>query len=274
MQTLSTPPPEQHSRLTVFLVLIAALGIIGAWTVYTQPGVLGKADAVGYAICHRIPERSFTAFDRQLPLCARCTGIYLGVMTGLGTFIASGRNRAARLPGWRVGVVLAGFVGLMGLDGLNSYFSLFPGYSGPYETQNWMRVTTGIFTGLTLINLVFPIFHQSVWADGGQPTRAVKNLKELGGLMLLAVLMLLLMLSQNATILVVLGLLSALGVVLVLTLVFTVMIVATLNRYQSYHTWRGMSVPLLGGLSLAIAMIGTINYVRFMATGTWEGFAF
>ncbi|MFP4321014.1 MAG: DUF2085 domain-containing protein [Anaerolineales bacterium] len=265
---------EAHSPLTVFLVLVAALGIIGAWTIYTQPGVLGKADAVGYAICHRIPERTFEAFGRELPLCARCTGIYLGVMTGLGVFVASGRARAARLPGWRVGLVLASFVAVLGLDGLNSYFSLFPGYTGPYETQNWMRVTTGIFTGLTLINLVFPIFNQSVWADGGQPIRAVANLKELGGLMVLAVLVLLLVFSQNATLLLFFGVISAVGVVSVLTMVFTVMVIALLNRYQAYSTWRGLAVPLLAGLTLAITMIGIIDYLRFMFTGTWDGFSF
>jgi len=267
-------PPVAHPKWMVWGILIAALGIIGAWTWYTQPGVLGKADAVGYAICHRIPERSFLINGRPLPLCARCTGIYLGVMTGLGVYVASGRQRAAFLPNWRVGMVLAGFVAILGFDGLNSYFYLYPGYEGPYEPQNWLRLVTGVFTGLTLITMVFPIFNQSMWADGGQRSAPVRNLKELAGLSLLAVLMILLTLSENGMILLVLGVLSAVGVVAVLSMIFTVMVVTITNRFRSYHQWQQLWVPYLAGLTLAVSMIGAINYARFYMTGTWDGFIF
>src|SRR5262249_48603176 len=34
--------------------------------------------AVGSAVCHQIDTRSFHLWQRQLPVCARCTGIYVG----------------------------------------------------------------------------------------------------------------------------------------------------------------------------------------------------
>jgi len=34
---------------------------------------------VGGLVCHQLPERSFRLWTAQLPVCARCTGIYLGV---------------------------------------------------------------------------------------------------------------------------------------------------------------------------------------------------
>jgi hypothetical protein len=34
--------------------------------------------AIGGAVCHQLPERSFFLWGRQLPVCARCTGIYAG----------------------------------------------------------------------------------------------------------------------------------------------------------------------------------------------------
>lgn len=36
------------------------------------------AYAIGRAICHQLPARSFHLFGAQLPVCARCTGIYVG----------------------------------------------------------------------------------------------------------------------------------------------------------------------------------------------------
>lgn len=36
------------------------------------------AYAIGSVICHQIPARSFHLWSAPLPVCARCTGIYLG----------------------------------------------------------------------------------------------------------------------------------------------------------------------------------------------------
>ncbi|HEV3058267.1 MAG TPA: DUF2085 domain-containing protein [Vicinamibacterales bacterium] len=33
---------------------------------------------VGGVVCHQLPERSFYLWGRQLPVCARCAGIYAG----------------------------------------------------------------------------------------------------------------------------------------------------------------------------------------------------
>jgi uncharacterized membrane protein len=53
---------------------------------------------VGARICHQRPERSFHAAGVQWPVCARCSGLYLGAAAGawLGLLVrfAAGRNRA------------------------------------------------------------------------------------------------------------------------------------------------------------------------------------
>jgi uncharacterized membrane protein len=262
------------SRRTVWLVVIAAIGIIGLWLLGTPSGVHGKANAVGYAICHRISDRSLSAFGHQLPLCARCTGIYMGVMTGLGIMVASGRSRVTKLPTWQVGTVLGLFVVILGIDGVNSYLHLFPNFEGGlYEPNNTLRLITGVFTGLTLINLVYPIFNATVWQH--QDTRrAVENLKELAGYCLIATLVIAATLTRQAHILLFFGLLSAVGVLLVLTIINGVMIVALLKRERSYQRWQELWLPMLAGLTVAIILIGGIDAVRYAITGTWEGFVF
>jgi uncharacterized membrane protein len=39
--------------------------------------------AVGSLICHQRPDRSFFVDGHQLPVCARCTGLYLSAALGL-----------------------------------------------------------------------------------------------------------------------------------------------------------------------------------------------
>jgi uncharacterized membrane protein len=62
----------------------------------TEPGMAGYilaagVYAVGTVVCHQIPERSFHLLGRQLPVCARCAGIYIGsALTALA--VAFGRR--------------------------------------------------------------------------------------------------------------------------------------------------------------------------------------
>ena len=63
--------PGWRRALQILLILATGLILFG-WLAYTPPGLLGKADAIGYSVCHRIAVRSFMLGDRQVPLCARC----------------------------------------------------------------------------------------------------------------------------------------------------------------------------------------------------------
>jgi hypothetical protein len=74
---MQTSPARRRLKFTGKLLLVAALAaLLIAWLSLTPPGLLGKADAVGYAVCHRIELRSFHLDGRPLPLCARCSGMY------------------------------------------------------------------------------------------------------------------------------------------------------------------------------------------------------
>ena len=37
---------------------------------------------IGSLICHQLPERSYHLWAAQMPVCARCTGIYVGAVLG------------------------------------------------------------------------------------------------------------------------------------------------------------------------------------------------
>jgi len=272
------PPPAFHrriirpfSRWTRVLIVAGAAIVMGLWLLGTPPGLDGKADAIGYAICHQIAERSFLVNGEPLPLCARCTGTYLGVMVGLGVLGLSDRRRSADLPPTRVLVGLAGFVAVMGLDGLTSLLHLFPGYQGPYEPSNTLRLLTGSLAGLAMITLVFPVFNSSVWVRP-EPARCLRSLRELGGLIAVILLVDAVVLLENPTALLILGLISAAGPVVLLTLTWTVLFLSATRRENTARTWRDLIAPLAGGLLITLLMIGGIDALRLALTGTWAGF--
>ncbi len=253
------------------LVVISAAVVLGLWMLGTPAGVLGKASAVGYAICHQIAVRSFQIGTAVMPLCARCTGIYLGVVTGLLFMFISGRRKVCQLPGRNVALVLSVFIVVMVIDGVNSYIHLFPGGTGVYEPHNWLRLVTGIYCGFAVINLVYPVFNGVIWQEP-QDARAIQNLQELAGLCAVLGFVVLLVLSERPTFLFILALASVFGVIAMLTMIGTVLFVSLLKLENSFRSWRGLIVPLLAGLTVTFVLIGGIDALRLLLTGTWAGF--
>jgi uncharacterized membrane protein len=260
------PIGSPHPRRTTAIVVVAILVIILA-ILLSPATLLGKADMVGYAICHQIPERSFSIGGRQLPLCARCTGTFLGAVLGLGAMLAYGRRRAARMPPVTVLGILIVFVALWGFDGLNSYLTLFPGAPHLYEPQNWLRLTTGLFNGLALITFVFPIFNFSIWREPS-PERVFRNAWELLVLLPVVALLVLLIEARFEILLYPVALLSTSGVVVMLTLLNAVIAALAMGR-ESYATnWRQALIPVVVGAALALLEMTGLILVRAYLTAS------
>ena len=264
-------PLPPYSRRVRWAVTVAAGVIFALWWMGTPGGVLNKVDAIGYAVCHRIPARSFFAYGRQLPLCARCTGLYVGVLTGLGAFLARGRARAARWPSARLLAVLVVLGTLYAADGLNSYLSLFDFYTPLYPPNNTLRLITGTLFGLGLIAVVWPVFNALAWV-APVPLPVIRSGRELGALYALAASVDALILGQWDAVLRVVGILTAGGVVLMFTLIGAIFFLAVTRRENALRTWRDLLVPTLAGLAFAFAVIGGIDFLRYRLTGTWNGF--
>lgn len=265
-------PVQKTNRLRTLnaLVFLAAGLLFVGWLINTPPGLLGKTDAVGYAVCHRIDARSFFMGDRQMPLCARCTGMYLGAVIGV-IYQAALSRRSSGSPPWRVIAVLAVLFAAFGIDGLNSYLHLFSGALHVYAPQNWLRLVTGTGMGIVITAALFPAFNQTVWAE--YDTRpALPGLRALLGLLAVGAVVIALVLIQNPFVLFIMALVSTAGVFVLLIMVYTMVWTMAFGQENRYHSFKEMAVPLVGGFFFALLQVGMLDLARYILTGTWDGF--
>jgi uncharacterized membrane protein len=266
----ASEPRLVRQRVLRILALLLAASIIGVWLALTPAGLLGKADAIAYAVCHRIDARSFHLGARAMPLCARCSGMHLGALVTGIFFVVRGRRRAGQYPTRAIAVTLGVFAFIFAVDGINSYLTLFPAVPHLYEPNNLLRISTGMLLGIGLATVMFATFNQSVWVDWS-PEPALRTFADLAVLLAIEGVVILLMLTENPLLLYPLAILGSLAVAGLLTAVYTVMILLILKRENQAKTWRDLAIPLLGGLTITILQIGVIDLGRYLLTGSWTG---
>ncbi|MBN1440798.1 MAG: DUF2085 domain-containing protein [Anaerolineales bacterium] len=274
----ASPPPlrnllQRIRRIPAWRLLLLAVValILLAGLAASPPGLLGKADAIGYAVCHRIELRSLHLGDRPLPLCARCMGTFLGTIVGALILIAGGRGRSAVWPSRGILFALAVPVLLWGVDGFNSYVSLFPRFPHLYPPSNFLRMTTGTLLGLAMAVVFLPAVNQSLWKSPSA-VPVLRNFRELFGYFLAAPILIGLVMPENPILLYPFALLSVAGILFLLTGVYLSLLLMVLRRENQAETWHDAWPAVAGGFALGLLQIYAIDIVRFQITHTWGGF--
>jgi uncharacterized membrane protein len=115
-----------------------------------------------HAACHQMPERSFYLWGFPLAVCARCFGLYAGVLAGI-TFYPLARGVWRRdMPGraWLVLGVLPTTVDFgLGLFGL-------------WENTHWSRFSTALLAGAVTAFYLVPGVVDLYRAGFGRPKGA------------------------------------------------------------------------------------------------------
>jgi uncharacterized membrane protein len=124
-----------------FAAWVLGIGIV-VWTaaLCLAPELLFP---VGSFICHQRPERSFVVWGHQLPVCARCTGLYVGgavaAPVALVAAAAVAASRARRV---------------LGVAALPTLISWTAEFAGLAHFSNAARFAAAIPLGLTAVWLV------------------------------------------------------------------------------------------------------------------------
>ena len=107
---------------------------------------VGKFLAIAF-MCHQRPDRSFFIKGRQLPLCARCTGILAGYIVGIVLAVAT---KCMHYP-WFLILLIP-----MIVDGCLQQIK-------GIESNNLRRLCTGVMGGIGIIYLFINIHMFTVW---------------------------------------------------------------------------------------------------------------
>jgi uncharacterized membrane protein len=137
---------RKHRILLVYCLTLGGI-IIWLGVIFLAPylrsqdsGLSTFAYSVFTPVCHQIPSRSFHLFDQPLAVCARCLGIYFGILGGTGIYPFINGFSKLSLPKARTFVL----VSLpMVIDAGGNFLHL-------WESSLWIRFMTGFLWGLVL----------------------------------------------------------------------------------------------------------------------------
>ncbi len=223
----------------------------------------------GAGVCHRIAERSFIIAGQQLPLCARCTGVYIGFLSAIVVSFLRGRRRPAGLPPIGIVFTLILFLVAVGIDGINSYLAFFPNLPHLYEPHNTLRIVTGTLEGIALAGFILPSVHMTLW-ETPQEVRAIPNLRELGFIMLGAGAVDLLLLWHPTLSLYPALLVSLLGLFLAMGMINALLVAVVSRRAGRVASWSEAAAILAWGGVLATLEMAGMAWLRFFLTGSFS----
>ncbi len=138
-----------NRKQRILIVYYLTLGGIIIWlgVIFLAPylrsqgsGLSAFAYSVFTPICHQIPSRSFHLFGQPLAVCARCLGIYFGVLGGTGLYPLSNGFSRLSLPKVRAFILVS--IPII-TDAGGNFLHLW--LSSP-----WIRFMTGFLWGLIL----------------------------------------------------------------------------------------------------------------------------
>lgn len=251
--------------MNVILPFIILASVI-TWLILTPASVDGKLSALGYAVCHQIDSHSISVGGKILPLCARCTGTFLGLL--ISFVFLSKRKKHGGAPSKTMIALLGLFAAAFFFDGINSSLTLLPGVTPLYPPDNRLRLFTGLLFGISLANLVLPLWNQTLYNDW-ENKPVLENWKQLitlvliilaaGGLILLDIPMLYYPIAILST-----------GMIIgILSMIYTLLWCIILKRENSLHQFKDGIRILFIGMITAILQVGMMDLARYMLTRTW-----
>jgi len=257
---------SRHTNWLNLVLVVIILALITTWVVLTPPGVDGKLHAAGYSVCHQLDSHSYSIGGKVLPLCARCTGTFLGLLISL--IYLYPRDKSGGFPSRAKTIVLVLFFVFFAVDGINSSLTLLPGLKAFYSPSNLMRLASGLLFGISLTNLVLVLWNQTLWVDQN-PAPVFHSWRQLGWLLLFCALAGTLIIADIPLLYYPVAILSTATIFLVLGMIYSLLWCIILKKENTLHLYRDGFRIFSAGIITVIVQVGVMDLVRYSLSGTW-----
>lgn len=253
------------------LLFIVFGGLLIVWLEFAPPGFFAKIWAIAASVCEQNPAHTLEFSGRLLPLCARCTGTFLGALVSLSYLFVWGRaERAPRL--WKsllLGVFAAAFV----LDGANSTLATFFLKYSLYIPNNTLRFITGMGMGTAVGVLIWPIWNDTVWS-GSQERPLFSHRLAFPGLLLLETAVAAVVLIRVDWLYVPTAVFSVLAIPVLITSIYSLLWIVGLKKENQVNCWKELIRFVELGAICMIVQVGLIDLLRYILLGPWQGLNF
>jgi uncharacterized membrane protein len=240
-------------------VIAAALFLSWNFLIHTQSGCYSKITAVGSSVCHQLPSHSFSIGSLQFPVCARCTGLYMGSFIGITYGFFSGKKRALPKKGFLILLVIL-FL-LWGGDGLNSLVNEILNRQVIYQTTNFTRLVTGYGMGLVMSTALVTLFNNTIWKEG-QDRPVLENIYQLIGYVLLCAISSTMLLGEQAAPFQIAAYFTIFTALTIITLLYTIFWVIIWKKENQYTNFQDLLIFLVLGFATAMGQITIFTNLR------------
>lgn len=239
--------------------------MVWLWLTHTPPGFDGKLQAIGYSVCHQIPSHSFQIGSDPFPICSRCSGMYLGVFSGVIILLLQ-RQRLMVPSKWQYSFFALLIIAWI-IDGGNSFLVNSLGVVPLYQPTNQLRFLTGFGMGLCIAVAVFFLFNFVVW----KKPRAIRTLKQsaLLQMVMAGTLSLILITWQNEILMRIFAYISMMMILSLLVTLHTIICIIVLHKENGFSKWKSLSFTATLGFVFALGQIILLDWLRYTLTGSW-----
>ena len=257
-------------RLEILLGLVF-IGLLAVWLSLTPVGIMGKVWAIASSVCEQNPLHTLSFNGNLLPLCARCTGTFLGAFVSLVYLIP--RGRATRAPDLWICIFLGVLAVAFAVDGINSFLATIVPRFSLYVPNNLLRFLTGLGMGMAIGVFLWPVWNETIWNENNEK-RVLQGWKPLAELLLCETAAAGLVLSKVEWFYFPVALFSVMMVPVLIAMIYTLLWVVGLKTENQVNCKRDLIRFVELGAICALVQISMFDLLRFLLIGSWQGIQF
>jgi uncharacterized membrane protein len=219
------------------------------------PVLLRVLNFLGGGLCHQQDPRSFGFDGLYMPLCSRCTGIYIGLLFSLVVVIIMERRVKGEFPSVKIVLAALGVILLMGVDVAASALKL-------YTSNNYIRFTTGFLAGWFIALILIQLKNILMWRKLVR-VPYLNNKKYFLIWILCGVGLIAAFVFSFKSLLEFWGVLSILGMIIFVTLVVLILSFGTISRLTNkVNSWKSYILCFTAGTISSICILSVLSTVR------------